>query len=320
MKYAIFGAAGGVGKELGKLLAAERSEFRVVGRSEAKLREGFSDCEPYVEYCAADLMNPDDAARGANSVETVFYTAGQPYTDFAKHPVMTGVCLKACTNAGVKRFVHLGTLYSYGRRQAARITEDHPRDPHTFKGKMRKEQEDLVSAAHSLDGMKTTILMPPDYYGGDSELSHTYRIFTAAINGGTADVIGPLDVPHEFVYVPDVADSLLKLSKKEEAYGKRWNLAGIGLITFRKFAEKVFTLAGRKPKLRSAGKLTLRVIGIFNPMMREFAEMHYLMTEPLYVDDTRLRELIPDLRKTSYDDGIKETLEFLRAKESAILS
>jgi len=320
MKYAIFGAAGGVGKELGKLLASEKSEFRVVGRSEAKLRKSFADCEPYLEYCAADLMNPDDAARAAEGVETVFYTAGQPYTDFAKHPVMTAVCLKACAEAGVKCFVHLGTLYSYGRRQADRITEDHPREPHTFKGKMRKEQEDLVLAAHADDGMKTTVLMPPDYYGGDSELSHTYRIFTAAINGGTADVIGPLDVPHEFVYVPDVADTLLKLSKKDESYGKRWNLAGVGLITFRAFAERVFAITGRKPKLRSAGKLTLSVMGIFNPMMREFLEMHYLMTEPLYVDDTRLRELIPDLRKTSYDDGIKETFEFLRVKESATLS
>jgi nucleoside-diphosphate-sugar epimerase len=319
MKYAIFGAAGGVGKELGKMLAAERSEFRVVGRSEAKLRQGFADCEPYVEYCAADLIKPEDAARAADGVETVFYTAGQPYTDFAKHPVMTDVCLKACTDARVKRFVHLGTLYSYGRRQAEKINEDHPREPHAFKGKMRKEQEDLVLAAHSEDGMRTTVLMPPDYYGGDSELSHTYRIFTAAINGGTADVIGPLDVPHEFVYVPDVADTLLKLSKKDEAYGKRWNLAGVGLITFREFADKVFALAGRKPKLRSAGIFTLRVMGIFNPMMREFVEMNYLMTEPLYVDDTRLRGLIPDLRRTSYDDGIKETLELLRAKESAAL-
>jgi nucleoside-diphosphate-sugar epimerase len=168
--------------------------------------------------------------------------------------------------------------------------------------------------------MWTTILMPPDYYGGDSELSHTYRIFTAAINGGTADVIGPLDVPHEFVYVPDVADTLLKLSKKDEAFGKRWNLAGVGLITFREFAERVFALAGHKPKLRSAGIFTLRVMGIFNPMMREFVEMHYLMTEPLYVDDARLRVLIPDLRKTSYDDGINETIELLRVKESATLS
>ncbi len=317
MKYAIFGASGGVGKESAKLLATEKVEFRVVGRSEAKLREEFAEHEPYVEYCGADLSKAEDASRAASGVETVFYLVGQPYTDFAKHPVVAAVCLKACADAGVKHFVLQGTLYPYGRRQAELIGEDHPREPHTFKGRMRKEQEDLVLAAHREDGMKTAILCAPDFYGGDSELSHAYRIFQAAIKGGTGDVIGPLDVPHEFVYVPDLADTLLKLSKKEEAYGKRWNLAGVGLITFREFAEKVFAFQGRKPKLRSAGKFMLRLIGLFNPLMREFVEMHYLMTEPLYVDDSRLRSILPDLKKTSYDDGIKATLEMFRKSKSS---
>ena len=175
-------------------------------------------------------------------------------------------------------------------------------------------------AAHSDDGMQTVILCPPDFYGGDSELSHTYRIFDAALTGKTADVIGPVDIPHEFVYVPDLADTLLKLSRKDDAYGKQWNLAGVGLITIREFAEKVFALAGGKPKLRSANKLVLRVMGLFNPIMREFVEMYYLMDEPLYVDDARLRTLLPNLKKTTYDDGIKETLEAIREPTTATCS
>lgn len=315
MKYAIFGASGGVGKELGKRLAAEKIPFRVVGRSESKLQKAFSECAPFVEYCAADLSKPEDAARAASGVETVFYTLGLPYTDFARHPVLTEICLKAAAEAGVKHYVHLSTLYSYGRRQSDKITEEHPREPHTFKGKMRKKQEDLVLAAHDENGMKTTVLCPPDFYGGDSELSLVYRIFDAALKDKTADVIGPVDVPHEFVYVPDLADTLFELSKKEAAYGKRWNLAGVGLITIREFAEKVFAAENRQPKLRVAGKLLLRLMGLFNPFMKEFVEMHYLMTEPLYVDDSRLRALLPNLRKTSYADGIKATLQTMRAAD-----
>lgn len=312
MKYAIFGASGGVGKELGKKLASEQIPFRVVGRSEEKLREAFQTCEPFVEYCAADLSKPEDTARAASDIETVFYTLGLPYTDFARHPVLTKICLKACAEEGVKHYVHLSTIYPYGRRQAEKITEDHPREPHTFKGQMRKKQEDLVLAAHDEDGMKTIILCPPDFYGGDSELSLIYRVFDAAIKGKTADVIGPVDIPHEFIYVPDLADTLYKLSQKEAAYGKRWNLAGVGLITIREFADKIFAETGKKPKLRVAGKFLLRLIGLFNPIMKEFVEMQYLMTEPLYIDDSRLRALLPDLHKTSYDDGIKKTLEMMQ--------
>ncbi len=316
MKYAIFGAAGAVGKELGKKLASEKIPFRVVGRSESNLHQAFNDCAPFVEYCAADLAKAEDAVRAASGVETVFYTLGLPYTQFGKHPVLTEICLKVCAEAGVKHYVHLSTLYSYGRRQSEKITEDHPREPHTFKGKMRKKQEDLVLAAHQENGMKTTVLCPPDFYGGDSELSLVYRVFDAAIKGKTADVIGPIDVPHEFVYVPDLADTLFKFSEKEEAYGKHWNLAGVGLITIREFAEKVFAEEGQKPKLRVAGKLLLRLIGLFNPIMKEFVEMHYLMTEPLYVDDSRLCALLPDIHKTSYDDGIKLTLQAMRVSDA----
>jgi nucleoside-diphosphate-sugar epimerase len=53
----------------------------------------------------------------------------------------------------------------YGRPRAERVSEDHRREPHTFKGRMRKEQEDLVLAAHAAHSTKTTILRLPDFYG-----------------------------------------------------------------------------------------------------------------------------------------------------------
>ncbi len=78
MRYAIFGASGAVGKELGEKLAAEEISFRVVGRSESKLREAFNECEPFVEYCVTDLARVEDALRAASEVETVFYALGLP--------------------------------------------------------------------------------------------------------------------------------------------------------------------------------------------------------------------------------------------------
>jgi nucleoside-diphosphate-sugar epimerase len=182
---------------------------------------------------------------------------------------------------------------------------------------MRKEQEDLVFAADNRNDLRTTILRPPDFYGPESELSYVHSIFTAALEGGTANVIGPIDTPHEFVFVPDVARSLMALSRKEEAYGNAWNLAGPGLITQRRFAELVFATVGRRPKLRAANKTMLRIMGLFNPFMREVAEMHYLFTTPVKLDDSRLRRLLPELHKTSYEEGIRATMAARRATHGA---
>ena len=41
----------------------------------------------------------------------------------------------------------VGLIERFDDPRTARVSEDHPRQPHTFKGRMRMEQEDLVLAA-----------------------------------------------------------------------------------------------------------------------------------------------------------------------------
>jgi nucleoside-diphosphate-sugar epimerase len=316
-KYVIFGATGTVGKALASKLAERGQSFRVVGRSEERLRQDFGRYEPLVEYCAADLSDPANAARAARGVETIFYTVGVPYPQFQQHPKLTRIALTAAAAAGVRHYVHLSTVYPYGVPQQEFVSESHPRNPTAFKGRMRKEQEDLVLAAHNPGGMRTTILRPPDFYGPDSELSAVRAIFVAALKGGTANVIGPIDTPHEFIFVPDLAETVIALSVKEEAYGNAWNIAGPGLITTRQFADLVFGAVHQKPRLRVAGKFMLRTLGLFNPLLREVVEMHYLWTTPVKLDDTRLRQLLPNLHKTPYPEGIRQTIDAMRTGAAA---
>jgi len=314
VKYALLGATGAVGKALAAKLAERGQSFRVVGRSEERLRRDFVAYGPLVEYYAADLSDPAAAARAVTGIETVFYTVGVPYPEFEQHPKLTRIALEAAATAGVRQFVHLSTVYPYGVPQQEFVSESHPRNPTAFKGRMRKEQEELVLAADNPHGMRTTILRPPDFYGPDSELSYVRTIFDAALNGGTANVIGPIDTPHEFIFVPDLAETLIALSEQEEAYGKAWNVAGPGLITIRQFAEQVFGAVDQKPRLRVAGKFMLRALGVFKPFLRELVEMHYLWTTPVKLDDTRLRRLLPNLRKTPYIEGIYATIEAMRSR------
>lgn len=317
IKYALFGATGTVGKALAAKLVERGQAFRAVGRSAERLRQDFKVFEPLVEYCTADLGDSAAAARAAAGVDTVFYTVGVPYPQFEQHPKLTRVALGAAAAAGVRQYVHLSTVYPYGVPQQEFVSESHTRNPKAFKGRMRKEQEDLVLAADNSHGMRTTILRAPDFYGPDSELSYVRAIFDAALKGGTASVIGPIDTPHEFIFVPDVAETLIELSEKEEAYGKAWNVAGPGVITTRQFAEQIFTTVHQEPRLRVAGEFMLRVLGVFNPFLREVVEMHYLWTTPVKLDDTRLRQLLPNLHKTPYAEGIRRTIDAMRTRAIA---
>lgn len=126
-------------------------------------------------------------------------------------------------------------------------------------------------------------------------------------------MIGPVDTPHEFIVVPDLAETLAALSEKTEAHGQAWNVAGPGLITTRQFADLVFAAVHQKTRTRAAGKFVLHTLGLFNPLMREVVEMHYLWTTPVKLDDTRLRKLLPNLKKTPYAEGIEATIKAMKA-------
>ena len=103
------------------------------------------------------------------------------------------------------------------------------------------------------------------------------------------------------------------LAENPRAYGSTWNLAGAGVTTQRALAERIFAQAGRPPRLRVAGPRMVRVMGLFNPLMRELVEMHYLHTSPVLMDDSALHVLLGSVHKTPYEEGIRLTLEAMRA-------
>lgn len=82
-------------------------------------------------------------------------------------------------------------------------------------------------------------------------------------------------------------------------------------------AERIFAETGSKPKIMAAGKWILRLVGLFNPFMREMVEMHYLLTTPVIMDDTALNELLGGLNKTPYADGIKQTVATMASSNAA---
>jgi len=310
-KIALVGAAGAIGKSIAAALRTEGRPYRVIGRSHAALSKAFGQ-DPLAEIAAWDPNDPESVRRALDGTEAAVHLVGVPYDKFEQHPIVMGQVLAGAAAAGVERLLQIGTVYPFGFPRTPKVAEDHPRQPHTYRGRMRKAQEDLTLAAHAEGKLATTILRLPDFYGPDSDLSLLHGTFTAALAGRRAQMIGPIDRPHEFVFTPDVGPVVARLLGTPDAFGRTWNLAGAGIITQRAFAHKVYAAAGRPPKLLPVGKTVMRLIGLFDPILRGMAEMNYLMTDPVLLDDSALERLIGPIAKTSYDDGIARTLAALR--------
>jgi nucleoside-diphosphate-sugar epimerase len=306
-KVALFGAGGAVGNALAPVLAGYGS-YRVVGRYLDKLRTF-----PNAEAMSADFLSGQGLDEAAAGVDTIVYLAGAPYTHFEQHPIMTRNALEAAKRAGVSRFVHVAPVYSYGPAKSNPVPESQPHLPSTKKGRFRLEQERLVLGAGN--GLRALIVHLPDFYGPNAENSFANYFMTEAAAGKPATFIGPLKVKREFVFVPDVADPLLRLASLDDAYGRCWNLGGVATITGAELSKLVYAHLSIPERTRSVPKLALQAIGLFNPMMREVAEMYYLYASPLILDDTALRTRLGGVAKTSYDTGVPQTMESIQAKK-----
>jgi nucleoside-diphosphate-sugar epimerase len=307
MKIAIFGAPGPIGKSIADALHARGMAYRAIGRDRARLESAFG-ADPLAELMT---WNPDDPASvqsAATGIDTIIFCVGVPYDRNELYPVIMQQTLDGAIAAGVKRIVLIGTVYPYGVPETTPVTEAHPRNAATFKGRMRKEQEDILLRADAAGKIQATILRLPDFYGPEVGVaSFLHLAFAAAAKGSTADMVGPIDTPHEFLFVPDVGPVVVDLAANPAAYGHWWNFAGAGITTQREMANAIFARANRKPKMRVMGKMGLRIVGLFMPVMRELVEMHYLQTTPVLMDDSALTALIGPIKKTPYAEGIALT-------------
>src|ERR1035437_5314421 len=176
---AIFGAAGAIGRAVGAELERRGIPFRAVGRSRPKLDQAFGKMAN-AEVFPADLSEARAAGAAARGGETILYCVGLPYPSHHLHPVLMRTTLEAAKLVRVERLVLPSSVYSYGVPRASSVAETQARDPHTRKGKYRKEQEDLVLEAHAAGAVQGMVVRLPDFYGPHAELSLANPMFRAA--------------------------------------------------------------------------------------------------------------------------------------------
>ncbi|MGB8264789.1 MAG: NAD(P)H-binding protein [Candidatus Velthaea sp.] len=310
MKVAVFGAAGAIGRPASAELRRRGHQVRLVGRTAASL-ERLAAGDPGFEIVPADLTDVAQTRRAAAGVDAIVYVVGVDYHRFALFPGMMRTAIEAAKAEGVRELLLIMSVYPYGRPQTPTVAETHPRAPQTRKGIYRNEQLQLLLDAHDPEGLRTTALVLPDFYGPGIDNSYVKPLVDSAVNGTAAQVLGSPDLPHEYVFVPDVAPVIADLLDRPELFGTSYHFGGPGTITQRAFGQLAYEAAGRDPatlKISSVPKWLLQTMGLGNTMMREVAEMYYLFEQPVVLDDSKLRAALPHLHKTPYAEGIRLTV------------
>ena len=304
-RHVVFGT-GQVGHPLVTQLVAHGYDVVAVNRN------GRGDF-PGAQVVAGDATDPaftTEVSRGADVV--YFCLNAMSYERWAEEfpPLQRGV-LAGAVSAGA-RLVVLDNLYAYGPPNGRRLVETMPPNPTSAKAATRAAMTDQLMHAHTTGKVEVAIGRASDYFGpGTTRSALGETVFGPALTGRTAQVMGDPDQPHSYSYTPDVAAALITLATHPAATGSVWHLPVAETRTTRQVIDRVYELAGHRPKSFAAGATTLRLLGLVKPPMREYLHTLYQFTDPWVVDDTRYRTTFGTIA-TPLDDALAATLTWYR--------
>jgi len=199
-------------------------------------------------------------------------------------------------------FLLPGNVYNFGAGMPARLHEDTPQHPTTRKGEIRVAMEALIAERSAAAGFAASVVCGGDFFGAGSGGWFDQAI-VKSLRAGKLVYPGPLDVPHAWAYLPDMARATVAVAAQPAPRGfARWHFEGHTLTGRELLAaldEAAASLGLRPAQGFRIGGMPwglLRVAGLVVPMWREFARMSYLWRVPHGLDGTRLRTLAGSTR------------------------
>jgi len=305
-KFQLIIGAGPVGMAVSDELLRKKIPVKIANKS-GKLFTPAS-----MEVLKLNAADPSEVRKAALHASVVYNCTNVPYnrwTDLLPaihHSIIEGI---AGTEA---KLVVMENLYMYGATQGKVITEDLAYQPCSRKGEVRARMSEALFNAHAKGKIRAASGRASDFFGPRALQSALgERVFYPALEGKTAQVLGNPDLLHTYTYVPDIGKALVVLGERDEALGKTWHLPNPETVTTRQIIEMIYKKLNYPTKIKVASKGLIRLIGIFNPIVSELAEMMYEFEEPFLVDDTKFRKLF-SLPATPLAKAIGETIEWYK--------
>ena len=308
---AVLGARGLIGGAVVRRARLAGHQVRAVVRP-GQGAPGFS---AGIEVVPADLRVRESVVEAVRGMDIVVHAATVPYPEWPRVvPLLAENALAAAEAAGAT-LVFPGNVYGYGHPRSRFVTEDHPQEPDTVKGRVRLGVERRFLQAHQ-DG-RVDLVLPryPDVYGPGGMHEDLRPIFEGALTGKPCRWPLDADALHEFILNDDAAEAMLKLIGTPAAHGRAVHVPGPRPIVARDFIRLVYAIAGSgEPSVRVVGRGMYRLVGLFNAMARSSYEMAYLFADPILLDGTLYRSLTGSRPPaTPYEEGVPRTLEWFRS-------
>lgn len=293
--------AGPVGRTVAEQLAETGQQVRVLTRS------GSGPEHPNVERVALDVRDEQALRRAVAGADAVFHCIHAAYTASAWQavlPTAEQAVLRAAAGAVV---VFPESLYSYADPSRP-MTEDGPR---TATGGKRGVRTALL-AGRARSATPTVSVVASDYFGPYARAAHAgERMVPAILSGRTVRVLGSLDQPHSFTYLPDYARAMIQAAAAPATWGSVLHAPTGPALTQRELVHAFAAAAAVRPRTATLPSWLLRSGALVPGPLRELAETLYQFTGPFVVDSTRTQAVL-GLAPTPVEEAARATVAWWR--------
>jgi nucleoside-diphosphate-sugar epimerase len=311
--YTVTGGAGFIGSHLVDALLAQGHTVRIVDNFSSGRRENVPQAG--LDVIDGDIADPAVARRAVAGSQVVLHQAAIPSVPRSVDDPLasnranidgTLQILVAARDAGVARVVFAGSSSVYGNAPALPKREDMRPQPLSPYALQKLVGEEYCRLFTELYGLETVVTRYFNVFGPRQSPSSAYSgvislFIDALIAGRSPKIHGDGEQTRDFTYVGDVARGVLLAAEAPDAAGQVMNLAAGGRISL------------------------LDVVRTLQRILRSSVAPTFGPTRAGDVRDSQAdialaRRALGFAPTTSFEDGLRKTVEWYRASASTPLT
>lgn len=304
MRQTILGANGTIGKVLAKELKNHTNQIRLVSRNPKKVNQ--TD-----ELFPADLSDATMVDKAIEGSVVVYLVVGFDYNTKIwrdKWPKLMKATIDACIKHKAK-LVFFDNIYLYDMKAIGHMLEDSPINPPSKKGLVRKEIAEMLMNEVKAGHLTALIARAPDFYGPENEKSFLIEVVYKNLQKGKRpNWFMNAKKRHSFIYTPDAAKATAILGNTPEAFNQVWHLpTDPNALTGQELIELFNKEMKTSKKVMVLRMIMLKLLGLFNPLMREMPEMMYQYDRDYLFDSSKFNSRF-NFTPTTYETGIRQVV------------
>lgn len=317
MHILVTGAGGFIGSHLVEALLAAghhvRAQVRYSSRGDWGNLQHLRPAPPErLSVQHGDVTDGPQLVRRVEGCEAVLHLAaliGIPYSyeapaSYVAVNVHGGLhVLDACRVAGVRRVVMTSTSEVYGTARAERMTEDHPLSAQSPYAASKIAADKLAEAYACSFGLPVVVLRPFNTYGPrQSPRAVIPAVLQQAIAGADPIRVGSLDPRRDMTFVDDTVRAFMLALSAEGVEGETIHVGSGEARSIGALVEACLRAAGSRARVE------------VEPCRQRPARSE---VGALCCDASKARRLLGWAPRVDLDEGLRRTVEHLRATASA---